>query len=115
LFWADDLLGTGGVIERADLETGERDLIVRELQSPVGVAIDTVAQQVYWTDQSTGMVQRANLDGSDAVDVLTQLNQPGALALSVVPEPSTRLLMLMAIAAWCYAVHVPIRHTGFRN
>jgi hypothetical protein len=107
LFWADDLLATGGVIGRVELESGEQELIVKELQSPVGVAIDRLSEHIYWADRSSGMIQRANLDGSAQINVLTGLDQPRAVALAVVPEPSTGLLLLFG----CQTCLVRMRRT----
>jgi hypothetical protein len=95
LFWADDLLASGGVIGRVELDSGDPSFIVTELQSPVGLAIDPMSELLYWTDWRAGTVQRSNLDGSDRTDILTGLNQPRALALAVVPEPSAGLLLLI--------------------
>jgi hypothetical protein len=102
VYWADNLLGTGGVIGRLLLETGERDVIVKDLKSPVGIAIDPAAEQIYWTDRLAGKLQRAGLDGSNPVDVLSDLEDPSALSIAV-PEPAAWLLLLSGIYAWPHA------------
>ena len=53
---------------------------------------------MYWTDNFSGKLQRANLDGSGLVeDLITGLSFPRGIALDVgaaaVPEPSTFLLL----------------------
>ena len=39
--------------------------------------------KMYWTDSSTGKIQRANLDGSNVQDLVTGLNNPQGIALDV--------------------------------
>jgi hypothetical protein len=61
------------------------------------VALDLADGKMYWTDYTAGMIERANLDGSDAEVVVRGLNQPSSVALQLsgapVPEPSTVLLL----------------------
>jgi sugar lactone lactonase YvrE len=109
LFWADDLLGTGGVIGRSDLATGEKTLIVKELQSPEGLAIDLTSQQLYWTDTAAGAIERANFDGSDPRQILIGLDRPSALAIAVVPEPSSALLLAVGWLTCMVALCRPSR------
>ena len=46
--------------------------------------LNTTAQKMYWTDEDTGKIQRANLDGSNIEDlVTTELETPEAIALDV--------------------------------
>jgi hypothetical protein len=51
---------------------------------------------MYWTDNGSGDIMRANLDGSGQQILITGLPLPSGIALSVgapVPEPSTVLLL----------------------
>ena len=46
--------------------------------------LNTTAQKMYWTDEDTGKIQRANLDGSNIEDlVTTELETPEAIVLDV--------------------------------
>lgn len=47
----------------------------------LGMSCPSEAQHLYWTNHTTGKIQRANLDGSQIQDVLTGLNSPSALAI----------------------------------
>ena len=52
---------------------------------PVGIALDVEGGKMYWTDSGTDKIQRANLDGSNIEDIVTQgLEIPGDIALDVV-------------------------------
>ena len=47
--------------------------------------LNTTAQKMYWTDEATGKIQRANIDGSNIEDLVTTgLEKPEAIALDVV-------------------------------
>ncbi len=41
------------------------------LKQPFQIELDTVAGQMYWTDRDTGLIQRANFDGSGITTLLT--------------------------------------------
>ena len=41
------------------------------LDMPRGLALDLGAGKMYWIDQGTDKIQRANLDGSDVEDLVT--------------------------------------------
>ena len=62
---------------------------------PKGLALDTEAGKIYWTDSGSNKIQRANLDGSDVEDLLTGgSSAPLGLALdspvaSLTPDPSS--------------------------
>ena len=45
--------------------------------------LNTTAQKMYWTDEDTGKIQRANLDGSNIEDFVTGLIAPESIALDV--------------------------------
>jgi len=54
------------------------------LYSPLGVALDSENQKLYWTEAGIGKIQRANLDGSDIEDVVSNLSTPFGIALDPV-------------------------------
>jgi low density lipoprotein receptor-related protein 5/6 len=75
-----------GAIARARLDGSELETIVAGLTEPWGVALDSAAGKLYWTDdhvQSGGLIRRANLDGSQPEDVVTGLKSPRGIALDV--------------------------------
>ena len=49
----------------------------------IAFPLTTTAQKMYWTDEATGKIQRANLDGSNIEDFVTGLITPEAIALDV--------------------------------
>jgi len=68
------------------------------LKQPFQIELDTVAGQMYWTDRDTGLIQRANLDGSGVTTLLTLLIEktpgdfralsPTGLALRLIGDTS---------------------------
>jgi DNA-binding beta-propeller fold protein YncE len=74
-----------GVIERADLDGVNIETVVMIPASsrPVGIDLDVSAGKMYWTDGFKHKVQRANLDGSDIEDIVTDLQFPAGIALDL--------------------------------
>ena len=71
-------------IRRADLDgSNVEDLVVREPDTPLEVALDLGAGKMYWTDSngSTGRVVRSNLDGSGVQALVFGLRSPSGIAL----------------------------------
>ena len=51
---------------------------------PCGIALDSAAGKMYWTDAGTDKIQRANLDGSGVEDLITSgLRSPYGIALDL--------------------------------
>ncbi len=72
---------TGDKIQRADPDGGNVEDLVA-FGSPRSLAVDVVDGHIYWTDQATRWIWRANLDGSEAEAVVTSgLIRPAAIAL----------------------------------
>jgi sugar lactone lactonase YvrE len=72
------------------------DFTSHGVQAPKGIAIDLVAQKLYWTDTTRHTITRSDLDGSNAVDIITTgLIFPRALAL--VPEPNALLSLISGL------------------
>ena len=51
---------------------------------PCGLALDGAENKMYWTDQGTNMIRRADLDGANIKDLAKALRTPVGLALDVV-------------------------------
>jgi len=62
LFWTDSALGK---ISKISLETGEvKEIVTAGILHPSGLYFDDKSAKIYWTDFSSGKIQRANIDGS---------------------------------------------------
>jgi hypothetical protein len=59
--------------------------IVTNLGNPFGLSIDYKNDFLYWTDSSTGKIQRSNYDGSDVIDIVTEVSFPRGI--DVAPDP----------------------------
>ncbi len=59
------------MIQRADLDCTNLELLVTALVNPSGIALDVAGGKMYWTDIGTCKIPRANLDGSEAEDLVT--------------------------------------------
>ncbi len=85
-------------IQRANLDgSNVENLVTRGLEGPTDIALDVVSGKIYWInsgfrvipqgvlDTETDKIQRANLDGSNVENLITQgLNAPIGIALDVV-------------------------------
>ena len=89
LYWVDYL---GQRIRRVSLDGGEAETLVQTVAAPIGIALDIPHGKVYWT-LTTGVVQRANLDGTGVEDVVIDLDDVWAIELATagvgVPAYST--------------------------
>ncbi|RXN22124.1 pro-epidermal growth factor-like protein [Labeo rohita] len=64
VYWTD--VGSRPVVERSGLNRDLREVVVStSLVSPTGLAVDHGSQRLYWCDLSRGVIESANLDGSD--------------------------------------------------
>lgn len=59
------------MISRANLDGTNEEILVADLLNPSGIALDTAAGKLYWTDIGTRKIQRANPDGTGVEDVIT--------------------------------------------
>jgi hypothetical protein len=82
MYWADS---RSGKIFRANLDgTGVADVLANI--SPYGIAVDTAAGKVYWTERGDpDKIRRANLDGSQIEDLIVDdaLDWPFHIELDV--------------------------------
>ncbi len=81
---------SGQGIQRSNLDGTSIEIVVPGLSSPVGVALDTAARKLYWTTLYPPKIQRANLDGSQVEDIVTEgLGTPWGIAIvTSVPVPN---------------------------
>lgn len=64
MFWTE--IGNVVKIERAGMDGSERTAVVNSsLGWPGGVAVDTVSDRIYWTDERLRAIGSATLDGND--------------------------------------------------
>ncbi|XP_047448033.1 very low-density lipoprotein receptor [Mugil cephalus] len=64
MFWTE--IGDSAKIERAGMDGSERRAVVTSsLGWPGGVAVDTISDRVYWTDERLKTIGSATLDGDD--------------------------------------------------
>lgn len=76
----------GGSEDRIDLLSGnggfvQRTAVISEAGSVRGLAVDTAAGQLYWSDVSDGTLWRSDLNGGSPTQILSGLNSPSGLAL----------------------------------
>ena len=54
------------------------------------IALDLTNNHIYWTEVSTSKIRRANLDGTDPVDLITGVINPGrGIALKILSRSSS--------------------------
>jgi hypothetical protein len=69
--------------ETASTRTDIEDLVTSGLDTPSAIALDVAGGKMYWTDQGTDKIQRANLSGFIVGDLVTGLSHPTGIALDV--------------------------------
>ncbi len=90
MYWTDSATSK---VQRANLDGSAVEDLVTPLDCrrgladplcrPAGMALDVAGGKMYWTDSAISKVQRANLDGSAAEDLVTELGSPEGMALDV--------------------------------
>ncbi|XP_037115763.1 very low-density lipoprotein receptor [Syngnathus acus] len=81
MFWTD--IGNMVKIERAGMDGSERRAVVNSsLGWPGGVALDALAERVYWTDKRLKAIGSATLDGDD-IRILQMKETANPFALAV--------------------------------
>ncbi|MDK1046367.1 MAG: hypothetical protein QGM45_11875 [Anaerolineales bacterium] len=78
IYWARD--GDSRRIQRANPDGSEYEVILEGVYA-AGIAIDSLGQKIYWTGAG---IHRANLDGSNRENVVTDLGGPVGLAVDSV-------------------------------
>lgn len=59
------------------------DARIKQWLDPLNIELDLEADKIYWTDASGRKIQRANLDGSNAEDLVTETHMAYGLALDL--------------------------------
>ena len=95
IYWGNDHLD---IFQSSNLDgTNIEDFEIRELivpfnirmkqwLHPINIEIDSDTSKIYWTDGLASKIQRANLDGSDPEDIITDMRTAYALALDLHDE-----------------------------
>ena len=79
-------------IQVADFDGGNHETVVevrRENTSWRDVEIDGIHKKVYWVGRSSGLILRANLDGTKVERVVSNLVNPKGIALDLSPDSVT--------------------------
>jgi len=87
VYWSTTTRSGMDKIQRADLQGGNQTDLVVSLTKPRALAIDKAGNLIFWTDPINSRIQRANLDGTNVVDILTAadgLGGPVGLAIDPV-------------------------------
>ena len=76
----------GSMIFRANLDGTSAEVLVTGLGRASGIALNTAAGKIYWTDVAAGKIQRANLNGTGVEGLVTpgvSVKEPVRIALDV--------------------------------
>lgn len=69
------------VVDMLNLSSTE-DIVETNLTSPYGLAVDWMANNIYWTDYGRRVLQVARIDGTCRKTIITSdLQQPRSIAL----------------------------------
>ncbi len=78
-------------IRRTSFDGDNTETLLEELSFPNNIALDLRSQKMYWVERDTqkqngkiihtGKIQRANLDGTNVTDILTELKGVSSIAL----------------------------------
>ena len=88
LYWADNASSPQvKKIHRSRLDgSSVEDLVTSGLRFPAGVAIDPYGQRLFWADATNGKIQRSDPDGSNVVDLITDVTGPYFITLDFIHE-----------------------------
>lgn len=64
MFWTE--VGNGAKIERAGMDGSQRKVVVNSsLKWPGDIAVDTISERIYWSEETLKAIGSATLDGDD--------------------------------------------------
>ena len=76
------LANSYGKVQRLNLNGSNfQPNLITGLESPEGIAVDAVSRKLYWTEK--GSISRANLNGKNIENIVTGVNSPANIALSI--------------------------------
>ena len=81
VYWTEMNAAGGGTINSANFDGTGATQLASILAAPSGIAVDTARSKLYWTN-SSGRIQRANLNGSGIKTVVDGLGHPGEIVVS---------------------------------
>ncbi len=93
IYWTEksNTSGNSGQIQRVNPNGTNREKLVTINRSvPLGIAVDFAERKLYWTN-TDGKIQRADLDGSSAEDVVTGLRTPVSFSAGSSLQPTITL------------------------
>lgn len=71
IFWSNNNEIRGSLLDGDEART-----VIGGLARPIGLAVDAAAGHIYWAEDGTGRIGRANLDGSEPETVVDGLTTP---------------------------------------
>ena len=81
MYWTDGILN---IIERSSLNGNNIETLVTELKFPYDIVLDVRSDKMYWLElEGKGGIKRANLDGSNVTEILTDIENIGWIALDL--------------------------------
>ena len=88
MYWID---GSAEKIQRASLDGSDIENI-KSLNNPIDFALDLGSGHMYWIDGgNVGIIQRANLDGSNVTDLLTITVNSIPTSIELLPSTTTTI------------------------
>ncbi|XP_065196274.1 low-density lipoprotein receptor-related protein 4-like [Sycon ciliatum] len=79
LYWSDV---KDDVILRSEYDGSNQELVVKDIATPDGIAVDWIGDHIYWTDTGGNMIEVARLDGTGRkVIINTDLDEPRDITL----------------------------------
>ena len=80
VYWTDTVLDK---IMRANLDGSQEEEVIRNgLDTPDGLAVDSVGQKIYWTDTGLNRIEVADVNGGQRKVLFWQnLDKPRAIVL----------------------------------
>ncbi|KAK3595925.1 hypothetical protein CHS0354_032433 [Potamilus streckersoni] len=78
-YWSDVFKGR---VSRANLDGSDKEVVVQDLQSPEGIAIDWLSRNIYITDSGLDIIEVTNMNGSIRKTLInTSLKDPRAIVI----------------------------------
>ena len=75
-----------GRIEAINVDNKDYRWVAKNLNKPLGIAVDAVNRQLYWTEPEDGFIKRSNLDGTRITIIISGLKNPRGIAVDPINE-----------------------------